>query len=43
MLLRGADAPVEGEAYAACSGVVIAVGAIDGGALVPARVFNLPF
>ena len=33
----------EGEAYAACSGVVIAVGAIDGGALVPARVFNLPF
>ncbi len=43
MLLRGADAPFEGEAYAACSGVVIAVGAIDGGALVPARVFNLPF
>ncbi len=43
MLLRGADAPIEGEAYAACSGVVIAVGAIDGGALVPARVFNLPF
>ncbi len=43
MLLRGADAPAGGEAYAACSGVVIAVGAIDGGALVPARVFNLPF
>ena len=43
MLLRGADAPIGGEAYAACSGVVIAVGAIDGGALVPARVFNLPF
>ncbi len=43
MLLRGADAPVGGEAYAACSGVVIAVGAIDGGSLVPARVFNLPF
>ena len=43
MLLRGADAPVEGEAYAAGSGVVVAVGAIDGGALVPARVFNLPF
>jgi tRNA pseudouridine55 synthase len=43
MLLRGADAPADGEAYAACSGVVIAIGAIDGGELVPARVFNLPF
>ena len=43
MLLRGADAPPEGEAYAACSGVVIAIGAIENGELVPARVFNLPF
>ena len=43
MLLRGADAPPAGQAYAACSGVVIAVGAIEGGELVPARVFNLPF
>lgn len=43
MLLRGADAPTGGQAYAACSGVVVAVGAIEGGALVPARVFNLPF
>ena len=43
MLLRGADAPPEGLAYAACSGVVVAVGAIAGGELVPARVFNLPF
>lgn len=43
MLLRGADAPPAGEAYAACSGVVIAVGAIENGELVPARVFNLPF
>ena len=43
MLLRGADAPPEGEAYAACSGVVIAIGAVENGELVPARVFNLPF
>ena len=43
MLLRGADAPPEGEAYAACSGVVIAIGAVQNGELVPARVFNLPF
>ncbi len=43
MLLRGAEAPPEGEAYAACGGVVIAIGAIENGELVPARVFNLPF
>ncbi len=43
MLLRGADAPCGGQAYAACSGVVVAIGAIEDGALVPARVFNLPF
>ena len=43
MLLRGADAPTEGQAYAACGGVVIAIGGIEGGELVPARVFNLPF
>jgi tRNA pseudouridine55 synthase len=43
MLLRGADAPAEGQAYAACGGVVIAIGGIEGGELVPARVFNLPF
>ena len=43
MLLRGADAPPQGLAYAACSGVVVAIGAIEGGELVPARVFNLPF
>ena len=43
MLLRGADAPPEGQAYAVCSGVVIAIGGIEGGQLVPARVFNLPF
>ena len=43
VLLRGRDAPVEGEAYAVCGGVVIAVGRIAHGELVPARVFNSPF
>jgi tRNA pseudouridine55 synthase len=43
ILLRGADAPAGGSAYAACGGVVIAVGAIEKGELVPGRVFNLPF
>jgi tRNA pseudouridine55 synthase len=43
ILLRGADTPLEGPAYAACGGVVIAVGAIEKGELVPGRVFNLPF
>ena len=43
MLLRGADAPPAGQVYAACSGVVVALGAIEGGELVPGRVFNLPF
>jgi tRNA pseudouridine55 synthase len=43
ILLRGRDAPAEGAVYAACEGVVIAVGAIEQGELVPGRVFNLPF
>ncbi len=43
MLLRGADAPSTGQAYAACGGVVVAVGLIESGELVPTRVFNLPF
>ena len=43
ILLRGSDAPMEGSAYAACGGVVIAVGAVEKGELVPGRVFNLPF
>ncbi|PNG25787.1 tRNA pseudouridine(55) synthase TruB [Methylocella silvestris] len=43
VLLRGADAPMDGSAYAACGGVVIAVGAVEKGELVPGRVFNLPF
>ena len=43
ILLRGRDAPLEGEAYATCGGVVIAVGHVTRGELVPARVFNTPF
>lgn len=43
MLLRAPDAPVCGTAYAACAGVVVAVGDIERGELVPSRVFNLPF
>ena len=43
ILLRGAEMPPQGLAYAACSGVVIAIGAIEGAELVLTRVFNLPF
>ncbi|MGH6795500.1 MAG: tRNA pseudouridine(55) synthase TruB [Methylocella sp.] len=42
VLLRGHDAPADGIAYAACRGVVIAVGAVEKGELIPGRVFNLP-
>jgi tRNA pseudouridine55 synthase len=42
LLLRGDDAPFHGFAYAACCGVVIAVGAVEKGELIPGRVFNLP-
>jgi tRNA pseudouridine55 synthase len=43
ILLRGRDTPGEGAAYACCGGVVVAIGAIERGELVPGRVFNLPF
>jgi tRNA pseudouridine55 synthase len=43
ILLRGRDAPIGGAAYASCGGVVVAVGAVEHGELVPGRVFNLPF
>jgi tRNA pseudouridine55 synthase len=43
LLLRGRDAPVGGFAYAACGGVPVAFGSVEGGELVPSRVFNLPF
>lgn len=43
LILRGRDAPAEGWAYAACAGVPVAFGAVEGGELSPSRVFNLPF
>ena len=42
LLLRGADAPLEGPAYAACFGAPIAFGVVEGGYFVSTRVFNLP-
>lgn len=42
ILIRGRDAPVlSGEAYAVCKGRIVALGAIEKGALHPTRVFNL--
>jgi tRNA pseudouridine55 synthase len=43
ILLRDRAAPVSGAAYAICGDTPVAIGAIDGGALVPSRVFNLSF
>ncbi len=42
LLLRGADAPGEGPAYAACFGAPVAYGIVEGGYFVSTRVFNLP-
>ena len=42
LLLRGAGAPSEGPAYAACFGAPIAFGIVEGGYFVSTRVFNLP-
>ena len=42
VMLRGRDAPAEGgPLYATCGGVVVAVGMVERGELVPSRVFNL--
>ncbi|HEX2556342.1 MAG TPA: tRNA pseudouridine(55) synthase TruB [Microvirga sp.] len=41
VILRGRDAPLSGKIYATCNGVLVAVGDIDRGELVPHRVFNL--
>ena len=41
VLLRGQDAPFDGSAYAACGGVVVAIGAVENGELIPGRVFNV--
>jgi tRNA pseudouridine55 synthase len=41
VILRGRDAPLEGKLYATCGGVLVAVGDVKRGELVPHRVFNL--
>jgi tRNA pseudouridine55 synthase len=41
IILRGRDAPLSGKAYATCGGVLVAVGDVEKGELVPHRVFNL--
>jgi len=42
LLLRGAEPPAEGPAYAACFGAPVALGFVEGGYFVSTRVFNLP-
>jgi len=42
LLLRGADAPDEGPAYATCFGALVAFGVVEDGCFVSTRVFNLP-
>ena len=41
VILRGREAPLEGKLYATCGGVLVAVGDVERGELVPHRVFNL--
>jgi tRNA pseudouridine55 synthase len=41
ILLRGRDAPTAGKAYATCGGILVAVGDVERGELVPHRVFHL--
>jgi tRNA pseudouridine55 synthase len=41
IILRGRDAPLAGKLYATCNGVLVAVGDVEKGELVPHRVFNL--
>ncbi len=41
IILRGRDAPLSGKAYATCGGVLVAVGDVEKGELVPHRVFHL--
>ena len=43
LILRGQGAPAGGIVYAACGGAPIAFGEVVEGALVPSRVFNLPY
>ena len=41
IILRGREAPLSGKLYATCNGVLVAVGDVEQGELVPHRVFNL--
>jgi tRNA pseudouridine55 synthase len=41
VILRGRDAPVAGKAFATCAGILVAVGDVERGELVPHRVFHL--
>jgi tRNA pseudouridine55 synthase len=41
VLLRGRDAPPEGRLYATCNGILVAIGDVEQGELVPHRVFSL--
>jgi tRNA pseudouridine55 synthase len=41
VLLRGRDAPMEGRLYATCNGILVAIGDVEDGELVPHRVFSL--
>ncbi|HVL71980.1 MAG TPA: tRNA pseudouridine(55) synthase TruB [Beijerinckiaceae bacterium] len=41
VILRGRDAPPLGKVYATCAGVLVAVGDVERGELVPHRVFSL--
>jgi tRNA pseudouridine55 synthase len=41
IILRGREAPISGTIYATCGGVLVAVGTVERGELVPHRVFNL--
>ena len=41
IILRGRDAPTGGKIFATCGGVLVAVGDVEEGELVPHRVFNL--
>jgi tRNA pseudouridine55 synthase len=43
VLVRGRDAPAEGPAWASCGGVAIALGTVEGGELMPSRVFTNPY
>ena len=41
VVLRGRDAPLDGRLYATCNGVLVAIGDVERGELVPHRVFSL--